>query len=202
MNRFARLFTTAFLATTLSAGLFACSVTTTDPTPAANKSSSSGNPNGTKTGSSTKSKPKTQPKPAALKSLAKSTPPEGAQSEGTMSSPVVGGSEIPIVEVEVYLVTIDFDEDGTDDTVHWAHTEDGMTYFWSEGPVTCADGLSDGTGGFVAAIAADGSGAYLFALDECPEQNLFGCDFDSNGVETACGACAWNDEVIACVADE
>lgn len=174
------------------AGTTACSVKTEEKAaPAATKTDGG-------TSSSTKVKPKKQAKSSKLATLAKGTP-EGATSQGKKTRPSAGGSVVPIVDVEVFVVLVDIDDDGADDTINWAQSEDGTTFLWAEGPVTCADGLSDGTGGFLASIAADGTGAYLFALDACPEQNLFGCSFDADGVETSCGACAWSDEAIVCV---
>jgi hypothetical protein len=149
----------------------------------------------------TASKPKTKPSMPKLTSLAGATAPAGAKSQGKKSSPSAGGTTVPVNDAEVYLVLIDFDGDSSEDQLYWAHV-DGVTYLWAEGPVECEDGLTDGTGGFVAVVNEDGSGSYMFAVDECPTQNLFGCDFDAEGVETVCGACAWNEAAIACVAAE
>ena len=175
--------------------MLACSAET-KPTPAPPKPAATGD--GGK-GTTTASKPKTKVTPKSLDKFKGTAPPDGAQSQGTKSSPKVANTVVPIVDVEVYVFAFDFDEDGTDNQLSWAHF-DGRTYLWSEGPIACDDALTDGTGAFVAEINADGTGAYLFSVDQCPTNDLFGCEFDAAGNDTVCGACSWNDAVIACVA--
>lgn len=197
-------FGSGFVAVFLSLSLVACSSSDSKGSaPAAGGDGGTKDSTSTKDGGATKtaSKPKTTPKLGSLTGLGGSKPPTGAKSQGTKSSPKVGGTTVPVQNVEVYLVAIDFDDDGSDDQLYWAH-ENGVTYLWAEGPIECADGLSDGTGGFIAVVKEDGSGSYMFAVDQCPEQNLFGCDFDANGDETACGACAWNEAVLVCAVAE
>jgi hypothetical protein len=171
--------------------------------PSGSSGSSGGTAGGGKDGGATKTatKPTTKVAAKSVKSYAGSKPPTGATSKGKQATVKAANSVIPITNVEVYVFQFDYDDNGSADDISWAHV-DGKTYLWAEGPVACSDGQSDGTGGFVAEVNEDGSGAYLFSVDACPQNDLFGCQFDTEGNETTCGACSWNDTVIACVASD
>jgi hypothetical protein len=175
----------------LPVALLACSA---DKSPAPKTSTS-------KTSPTSKAKPKENVTPKSLGKFGGSTAPEGAKDEGKKSSPHVASTTVPITDVEVYTFSFDWNGDGTDDAMSWAYAN-GHTYLWAEGPITCDDDSSDGTGGFVAEINEDGSGSYLFSVDACPTNDDYGCDFDTDGNDTTCGACSWNEDVIACVAAE
>lgn len=174
---------------------------TTDSTPTKSTASNSKKANGSAT-KSAKTAPKSEPKVADLKKDSGSTPPKGAKSVGTKSKPKAGGKSLPVSDLEVYEFSFDYDGDGDEDTLEWAHVDSGSTYIWSETEIECDDGETDGTGGFFMEIKDDGSGAFFFATDSCPEDNLYGCEFDKKGKTTTCGACAFSDEDIACEADD
>ena len=108
---------------------------------------------------------------------------------------------MPIVNVEVFVVVLDLDDDGTDDTVNWARTTEGGLYLWTDGAVLCDDGTTDGSSGYMVQIQPDGSGADFFAYDGCQEQGTSGCTFDANGNDLVCGGCSWNETVIVCASN-
>ena len=169
-----------------------CSVSTTTPTPA--------NPDGgATTGASTAARPKTKPKTSSLKAKAGATPPAGARSLGSMTQPRAGAVAVPLTNVEVFTFEDTFADDGAAQTINWAYVEGKGTYLWASTAVTCADGRTDPSAAFLIFVAPDGTGTYLFSLPGCPNGDLFGCDFDQAGNDTACGACAVQDGAVACV---
>jgi hypothetical protein len=184
------MFRSMFRAASLATALFAvaCSVQTKAP-------ASSTKP----TTASAKARPQSKPNTSDLRSKARTgKPPEGAKSMGRQT-PRAGRLELPVGEVEVYTFSYDVFGDGTPDETYFARLDDGTTYLWSVGPTDCGDGTVDPDGAFVLAVQPDGSGSYLFSLPACANSDLFGCDFDATGTETTCGACAFEETVIACV---
>ncbi|MDB4941688.1 MAG: hypothetical protein JWP97_1222 [Labilithrix sp.] len=158
-------------------------------------SSSSG---GTKDGGSSAARPASKPRTASLKGKAGSTPPAGARSAGPKTQPKAGAVTVPITNVEVYTFDDTFSDDGAAQTFEWAYVQGTGTFLWTSGPVTCADGSTDPAGAFLMGVAPDGTGTYVFSLGGCPSSDLFGCDFDAAGNETACGACQVQDDTIVC----
>jgi hypothetical protein len=144
-----------------------------------------------------KVRPKTAPKTPALRAIGGAKPPAGAKQTGTATQPKVGSLTVPIEAATVYVVMIDFDQDGKDDQVNWARGTDA-TYLWVTGPMECGDGATDPNGAFMMEVKDDGTGTWLFSLDACPTSNLFGCDFDETGAETTCGVCVASGDGIAC----
>lgn len=184
------LFASCGVASFLAFSAVACSVTTSTPTPSKS---------GDAAVASVATKPKTAPSTSKIHDVHGSAPPAGAVSKGQETSPSAGAIVIPIQNVEVYVIQLDFDGDGTDDPVNWAY-DNGTTYLWVTEPMTCSDGSVDPAGTFLMEIAEDGSGTYTYSLAACPASDFYGCDFDSSGNETTCGTCTLDDKgVITCV---
>ena len=54
---------------------------------------------------------------------------------------------------------------------------------------------------FMMEVKSDGSGSYILGVSGCTDElGAGGCEFDTNGNETTCGACAVSGQDIACVA--
>ena len=169
-----------------------CSSSTSSSTPA------KADAGPTADGGGTAARPRTKPKTSSLKSKAGPTPPAGAKSVGPMTQPKAGAVTVPITNVEVFTFTDSFAEDGSSQTINYAYVEGKGTYLWASGAVTCADGTTDSSAAFLMGVAPDGTGTYFFSLPGCPNGDLFGCDFDAAGNDTTCGACAVQDDAIAC----
>jgi hypothetical protein len=103
----------------------------------------------------------------------------------------------------VWSQEVDYDNDGTVEKTDFLFDPvDKMTFLYVEKDFTCAGGTGRGSGGILMAIYGDGnkqgkpagSGWYVAELDkgECNAQAaaLWGCKFDANGNQTACGIVA------------
>jgi hypothetical protein len=134
-----------------------------------------------------------------VKGFAKNTPPAGARSMGTMTSPRVGTTTIPIENVEVYVFTADIDDDESSETLYWA-LEDDVVYVWGDIDLACVDedGIETGEIGiadFIYELDSEGYG-WMIATDSCGYSTLFGCSGDDAG--EVCGGCDFDDDYIVC----
>ena len=110
-----------------------------------------------------------------------------------------------------WVESIDVDGDGNveDSNLVW-DDEDGVLLASKEGTFTCKNGAT-GEGGMLIGVNAKGnprkrpagSGFWIAAVDagECgvAAAGLWGCKFDANGVETACGMATVdeaNDDIV------
>jgi hypothetical protein len=102
---------------------------------------------------------------------------------------------------EYWVVSEDLDGDGTPEEIFYVYDDEtGETYVWFQLTVagSCDDG-TDGTGDFFAVVQDDGSGTWLVESDCAEEEGLlFGCDFDTNGNDTACGYCEIAGNALVC----
>ena len=141
---------------------------------------------------------------SSLRSTRMGTPPAGATMMGTMTRPTVGtnGPTVPVTDAVVYAFQADVFGTGLV-TVFFAY--DGATmksYFWASlTGVACENTGGTGDAVFMMEVKSDGSGSYILGVSGCTDElGAGGCEFDTNGNETTCGACAVSGQDIACVA--
>jgi hypothetical protein len=132
-----------------------------------------------------------------LKTFATKTAPAGATSKGKMTKPKVGNVEVPIVDVEVFVASVNIDSDGNSEELFWA-TNGTSVFVWSAVVVPCSDGVGKGAESLV--YATDGTDyGWLVGGDGCGWSNAYGCSSKAGGAEV-CGGCAWTEDAIACEA--
>jgi hypothetical protein len=158
-------------------------------------------------------------KPAAVAKKAGSAPPATAKPAKS-----AGGNKLKVSTANsatdddsAWLEKIDVDGDGdVEDTNLVWDDEDKVLFAYSVGAFTCKNGGTATAELLVAANAAGnprnkpaGSGFWLADLDkgECGAQAaaLWGCKFDANGNETACGIAAFdekNDDIVIVAASK
>jgi hypothetical protein len=124
-------------------------------------------------------------------------PPQGATYLGIEKQPSVGGTQLPIQNVKVYQFSART-QAGKTIPVKWAYVPGQGTYMWATAPIQCADGNTIPNGSYAIKVRDDGSGGFLLGTNQCAVGEVFGCQFDSFGSETACGACAWDNADLAC----
>jgi hypothetical protein len=124
--------------------------------------------------------------------------PQGATKLGKQEQPMAGDLKLPIQNVDVYQFPVRTQK-GLVVPVNWAYVPGQGTYLWATAPIQCTEGTVVPNGSYAMRIKDDGSGGYLLGTDKCPTGKVFGCQFTATDVETACGACAWNGNDIACV---
>ncbi len=133
------------------------------------------------------------------------SPPSNARSMGMMTMPRAGGSEIPIVDIEVFVFTANVDDDDSDETLYWAYDVESETVFvWGEIDLVCVDDDGretgeDGSADFVYEEDPGGWG-WMTSTDSCGYSTVFGCSDDGSG-ET-CGGCDWDDTYVVCVSEK
>ena len=139
-------------------------------------------------------------KPGAVQKKAGSQPPASAKKAKSVGKSVkvnTANSESDDDSFWVEKVDIDGDGDVDDANMLW-DDEDKVLYAWKDGTFPCKKG-GTGSGEILIAVNAAGnarnrpagSGFWVAALDksECGSQTagLWGCKFDAQGNETACG---------------
>jgi hypothetical protein len=140
---------------------------------------------------------------SAAQSFATSTPPSGATSMGTTSSPQAGPATLPIDGVDVYTFQGSLSSDGSDDeTLYWAALDDGTVYVWGEIDIDCVDDAGNETGDTgTADLVYEVNGSdygWMTATDSCGYSSYFGCS--SSGGDEVCGGCDFDSESIDCTA--
>jgi hypothetical protein len=126
-------------------------------------------------------------------------PPQGATYLGIQKQPAVGGATLPIQNVKVYQLPVRTQQ-GNIVPVNWAYAPGQGTFMWATAPFQCADGTMVPSGSYAIKIRDDGSGGYMLGTNQCPLGQVFGCQFDAFGNETACGVCAWDNTDLTCTA--
>lgn len=128
-----------------------------------------------------------------------STPPPPYASQAR----VVGNNRVTASrnhDVSVWAEQIDIDGDGTIDDATFAYDEPNKILFASKsGAFKCKGGGAGGSGDMLIAVNLAGnlrrrpvgSGFWAASVDEdecgAPFAGIFGCRFDSDGVDTRCG---------------
>jgi hypothetical protein len=126
--------------------------------------------------------------------------PAGAVFVGKDPQPMIGETKLPIQNVDVYQFPVKTQR-GVVVNVKWAYTQGQGTYMWATAPFQCGDGTLVANGSYAMRVKEDGTGGYILGTNACPNGQVYGCQFDANVTETACGACGWNNTEIACVTE-
>ena len=129
--------------------------------------------------------------PADLERLRGPNKPPGAVYLGRQQHPSVGDTSLPLENVEVYQFSVR-SRRGLLIPVNWTYVPEGGTFMWGNAPLQCEDGSVISNGSYGMRIRDNGTGGYLLGSNRCETGQVFGCQFDAKGTETACGACAWN----------
>jgi hypothetical protein len=135
---------------------------------------------------------------AAVTLRASQPPPPHASQARTVGQNRVTASRNH--EVSAWAEEIDIDGDGTVDDATFAYDESNKILFASKsGPFKCKGGGAVGSGDMLIAVnlagnlrrRPAGSGFWAVSIDEdecgAPFAGIFGCRFDSDGVDTRCG---------------
>jgi hypothetical protein len=136
---------------------------------------------------------------AAEVAMRASTPPPPYASQAR----IVGSNRVTASrnhDVSVWAEQIDIDGDGSVDDATFAYDEPNKILFASKsGPFKCKGGGAAGRGDMLIAVnlagnlrrRPAGSGFWAASVDEdecgAPFAGIFGCRFDSDGVDTRCG---------------
>ena len=124
-------------------------------------------------------------------------PPRGAVYLGQEAQPMVGSVQLPLKNVGVFQFPVRTQR-GDMANVNWSYSAGKGTYMWASAPLQCADGSVLPNGSYAIRVRDNGSGGYLLGSNQCPVGQAFGCEFNAQGVETTCGACAWNESELVC----
>jgi hypothetical protein len=128
------------------------------------------------------------------------TPPIDSKFTGVQAQPQVGELKLPIHDAKVFKFMSKTTE-GRDIPVNWAYQPGAGTYMWGTAKIQCANSAAIEKGGFAMQVHDDGSGAYALGTTKCPVSKVYGCRFDTQGMESQCGLCTWNQSELACVSD-
>jgi hypothetical protein len=158
--------------------------------------------------------------PAAVTDKAKSpTPPADGKKGASIGKKKVKAKTANSADDtdSIWVEQLDIDGDGNvEETSLLWDDEDKVLYLYADGTFTCANG-GTGEGGLLVALYGDGnaykkpvgSGWYVAGLDkgECAAETagIFGCKFDAQGNDTACGAAkidAKNDDITIAAVEE
>ena len=130
-----------------------------------------------------------------------------APPDGEVDATLIGEGELSLDTMDgefdadaLWKDSLDVDEDGAADEVTLVYDdEDGILFAYAVDTFDCLSGDGTASAGILMAVhddgnaagAPEGSGWYIVGLDagECAAEAamLWGCEFDANGDETACG---------------